>query len=58
MTEVAPGRYRVAGRMDPHLLASVTSWCALHGVMAEHLDTGRRSLEDVFLDLTGRELRP
>lgn len=58
VVEVAPGRYRVGGTVDPQLLAAVTSWCAQHGVMPEHLETGRRSLEDVFLDLTGRELRP
>lgn len=58
VSEVAPGRYQVHGPVGPQLLAAVTSWCAQHGVMPEHLETGRRSLEDVFLDLTGRELRP
>jgi ABC-2 type transport system ATP-binding protein len=58
VAEVAPGRYLVSGVVDPQLLATVTAWCAQHGVMPDHLDTGRRTLEDVFLDLTGRELRP
>jgi ABC-2 type transport system ATP-binding protein len=35
----------------------VTSWCARQGVLADDLRIARRSLEDVFLELTGRELR-
>nr|WP_222132024.1 ABC transporter ATP-binding protein [Pseudonocardia sp. C8] len=56
--ETAPGRYRVQGRIDPAALAAITSWCADQGVMADDVQVIRRSLEDVFLDLTGRELRP
>ncbi|NHC45440.1 ABC transporter ATP-binding protein [Motilibacter aurantiacus] len=55
--EALPGRYRVAGPMTPQTLATVTAWCAAHGVMPEGLSVGRRTLEDVFLDVTGRELR-
>jgi ABC-2 type transport system ATP-binding protein len=58
VAEVAAGRYRVAGPVSPQLLASVTAWCAQHQVMPDRLQTHRRSLEDVFLELTGRELRP
>jgi ABC-2 type transport system ATP-binding protein len=39
-------------------MATVTAWCAQRGVFAENLRVSRRSLEDVFLELTGRELRP
>ena len=53
--EEAPGRYVVDGTVDPRLMATVTAWCAERGVLAE--DLRARSLEDVFLDLTGRELR-
>ena len=35
----------------------MTAWCAQHSVLAQELRVTRRSLEDVFLDLTGRELR-
>jgi ABC-2 type transport system ATP-binding protein len=56
--EAAPGSYLVSGQADPHMLSAVTAWCARHGVLAEELRVGRRSLEDVFLELTGRELRP
>jgi ABC-2 type transport system ATP-binding protein len=55
--ELTPGSYRIEGKIDPQLLATVTSWCAQHGVMPDHLSVERRTLEDVFLELTGRELR-
>jgi ABC-2 type transport system ATP-binding protein len=55
--ELTPGLYRIEGKIDPQLLATVTSWCAQHGVMPDHLAVERRTLEDVFLELTGRELR-
>ncbi|HEX6756583.1 MAG TPA: ABC transporter ATP-binding protein [Mycobacteriales bacterium] len=57
VSEPQPGAYLVAGVVDPHLLAAVTAWCAAHGVLAEDLRVERRSLEDVFLELTGREPR-
>ncbi len=56
-TEVEPGQYLVTGDVTPDLLATLTAWCAGIGVLAENLNVERRSLEDVFLDLTGRELR-
>ena len=55
--EPAPGRYVVHGTVDTHLLADLTRWCADRDVMPEGLTVGRRSLEDVFLELTGSELR-
>ena len=57
VAEEQPGRYLVAGAVSPQALATVTAWCASRGVMPEGLAVGRRSLEDVFLDLTGRRLR-
>ena len=57
VTEVTGGRYLVEGAVTPDLLASLTAWCAAQGVLAEGLQVGRRTLEDVFLELTGRELR-
>ncbi|OIV38964.1 ABC transporter [Mangrovactinospora gilvigrisea] len=56
--EPAPGAYRIEGEVDPQLLATVTSWCAQHGVLPDSLGVETRTLEDVFLELTGRELRP
>ncbi len=55
--ETDAGRYLVRGVIDPHVLSVVTSWCARQGVLADELRVARRSLEDVFLELTGRELR-
>jgi ABC-2 type transport system ATP-binding protein len=55
--EITPGSYRIEGKVNPQLLATVTSWCAQNGVMPDRLAVERRTLEDVFLELTGRELR-
>jgi ABC-2 type transport system ATP-binding protein len=57
-TETAPGEYLVEGHIDPQVLATVTAWCARLDVLATDMRVEQRSLEDVFLDLTGRELRP
>ncbi|MEV5568232.1 ABC transporter ATP-binding protein, partial [Streptomyces sp. NPDC052196] len=55
--ELTPGTYRIDGAIDPQLLATVTSWCAQHGVMPDGISVERRTLEDVFIELTGKELR-
>jgi ABC-2 type transport system ATP-binding protein len=55
--EDEPGRYVVTGDVTPQFLATLTAWCANQHVLAEELAVERRSLEDVFLELTGRELR-
>jgi ABC-2 type transport system ATP-binding protein len=55
--ETDPGRYLVTGDVTPQFLATLTAWCATQEVLAEDLAVQRRSLEDVFLELTGRELR-
>ncbi|MDT7621160.1 MAG: type transport system ATP-binding protein [Pseudonocardiales bacterium] len=55
--EPIAGSYLVCGQMNPTVLSAVTTWCADQGVLADEVRVARRSLEDVFLDLTGRELR-
>ena len=57
--ESPAGHYlvEVTGRVDPQLIASVTAWCAEHGVLARDLQIESRTLEDLFLELTGRGLR-
>ncbi|GAB2476242.1 ABC transporter ATP-binding protein [Streptosporangium sandarakinum] len=55
--ESPSGHYIVEGQVGPELLATVTTWCAAEGVTAADLSIERRTLEDVFLELTGRELR-
>ncbi|MFI7273607.1 ABC transporter ATP-binding protein [Streptomyces sp. NPDC049879] len=57
VSEPSPGSYRIAGDVGPRMLATVTAWCAQHGVMPDRITTRRHSLEDVFLELTGKELR-
>ena len=48
----------VAGPADASTLAKVSHWCEVNGVLPESLTLGQRNLEDVFLELTGRELAP
>jgi ABC-2 type transport system ATP-binding protein len=57
--ESPTGHYviEVHGAVDPRLLATVTAWCAERRVLANSLRIENRTLEDVFLELTGRELR-
>ena len=50
-------RLRVAGPLDPAALATVLAWCADDGLLVTRFDLGRRTLEDFFLDLTGRSMR-
>ncbi|MEU9889246.1 ABC transporter ATP-binding protein [Sphaerisporangium sp. NPDC051017] len=55
--ESPSGHYVIEGHVGPELLGTVTAWCAAEGVTADDLSVERRTLEDVFLELTGRELR-
>jgi ABC-2 type transport system ATP-binding protein len=57
--ESPAGHYliEVTGAVDPRLVATVTAWCAERAVLAQSLRIESRTLEDVFLELTGRELR-
>lgn len=57
VSEPTPGSYLVDGTVTPRTLATVTAWCADQDVMPEGLAVERHTLEDVFLQLTGRELR-
>jgi ABC-2 type transport system ATP-binding protein len=43
--------------VQPALLAAVTAWCAERGVLPSRLQIESRTLEDVFLELTGKDLR-
>lgn len=56
-TETSPGSYAVVGAVGPTTVAALTRWLAEQDVLATRLTVGRRTLEDVFLDLTGRTLR-
>jgi len=58
--ESPAGRYLIevpGGTVQPALLAAVTAWCADRAVLPSSLQIESRTLEDVFLELTGRDLR-
>jgi ABC-2 type transport system ATP-binding protein len=55
--EISPGSYLVEGEINPQVLATVTAWCAQVNVLATDIRIEQRRLEDVFLELTGRDLR-
>ncbi|WP_225727475.1 MULTISPECIES: ABC transporter ATP-binding protein [unclassified Nocardia] len=55
--ETAPGAYLVEGEISPQVLATVTAWCARIDVLPSDIRIDQRRLEDVFLELTGRDLR-
>ena len=46
----------IHGPADASTLGRVSRWCEEHGVLPQTLTLGQRTLEDVFLELTGREL--
>jgi ABC-2 type transport system ATP-binding protein len=46
----------VTGPADASTLAKVSGWCEENEVLPESLTLGQRTLEDVFLELTGRGL--
>jgi len=46
----------ITGPADPSTLAKVSAWCEQQGVLPESLTLGQRTLEDVYLQITGREL--
>ncbi|GAA1536209.1 ABC transporter ATP-binding protein [Nocardioides humi] len=55
LTVLDPLSLQLSGPADSTTLATVASWCATHDVLPESLSLGQRNLEDVFLELTGRE---
>lgn len=46
----------ITGPADATTLGKVSAWCEEQGVLPESLSLGQRTLEDVFLQLTGRGL--
>lgn len=50
VTEPEPGRYVVVGTPSPQVMATITAWCAQHGVMVAELGVGNRSLEQLLID--------
>lgn len=54
--EPTPGSYVVSGEVTPQVVADIAAWCAREGVLAEKVLVQRQTLEDRFLELTGRSL--
>lgn len=55
--EATPGSYLLQGDITPQVLATLTAWCARIDVLPTDIRIDQRRLEDVFLELTGRDLR-
>ncbi|WP_223932866.1 ABC transporter ATP-binding protein [Arthrobacter sp. StoSoilB5] len=55
--ETRPGSYSITGALGPADLAALTAWWAEREIMPASLRLEARSLEDVFLDISGRDLR-
>ena len=51
--ELRPGDYLIDTAATPALVAALTAWLSEQGALVSELRAGRRSLEDVFLRLTG-----
>ncbi len=55
--ETRAGSYVATGPLTPQDLAALAAWWAAHGVMPGSLSLEARSLEDVFLDISGKDIR-
>lgn len=49
---VRPGTYRIEAANDPSLIAALARWLEAEDVLLGRLQAGKRSLEEVFLQLT------
>jgi ABC-2 type transport system ATP-binding protein len=54
---VRPGEYVIAAAGKPPLGADLAAWLRDRDVLIDELHTGRRTLEEVFLRLTGERIR-
>jgi ABC-2 type transport system ATP-binding protein len=53
VVESPAGHYRVTGAADPMVLSAIAAWCGQQGFRTADLTVGRRSLEDVIVELVG-----
>jgi ABC-2 type transport system ATP-binding protein len=53
ITEAPAGHYQLVGVQDSAALNLVSTWSTSRSVEVHDISTGRRKLEDVFLELTG-----
>ncbi|MCT1696135.1 ABC transporter ATP-binding protein [Corynebacterium sanguinis] len=52
-----PLRYQISGGATPEVVATLAREAYAQGVLLREFSVAHRTLEDVFLDITGRELR-
>ncbi|MGV3017422.1 ABC transporter ATP-binding protein [Rothia sp. 88186D007BW] len=57
LTENPAGSYQLTGPLTPQHLADLTAYWAARGIMPGELSLANRTLEDVFLELSGRDIR-
>ncbi|MFB9796264.1 ABC transporter ATP-binding protein [Arthrobacter citreus] len=55
--EPVPGHYTLRGAITPADLSALAAWWARLDLLPASVHMASRSLEDVFLDLSGREIR-
>jgi ABC-2 type transport system ATP-binding protein len=55
--EISPGAYIMKTAQTPALLAELTAWLRDQGLSLTELRVGHGSLEEIFLELTGTEVR-
>ncbi|MEB7504795.1 ABC transporter ATP-binding protein [Arthrobacter koreensis] len=56
-TEDSPGRYVLRGEFSPADLAALAGWWSRAGILPDSIHMASRTLEDVFLELSGKEIR-
>ena len=57
VSEARAGSYAVTGALTPHHLAALAQWWEAKGIMPASMSLQARSLEDVFLDISGKDIR-
>lgn len=57
VTEPRAGSYSITGTLAPGHLAALAAWWDAHGIMPAAMSLQARSLEDVFLDISGKDIR-
>lgn len=57
LVESRPGHYSLTGQLTPAHLAALTTWWAARDLMPSAMTLQARSLEDVFLDISGKDIR-
>jgi ABC-2 type transport system ATP-binding protein len=57
VSEARAGSYSVTGSLTPAHLAALARWWEAHNIMPASMSLQARSLEDVFLDISGKDIR-